>query len=362
MAVRYRDVVFLLGAGASAEAGIPTSAKMVEEIEASLGADPDWQKYKQLYYHIKSGIYYAAGLRGEFNSNVSYNIEALVNTLYELERNEEHPLYPFIASMNSRLISLAGMKFETVHSFRMRILEKLKKWMYPDDLGRTSEYYQGLRKLQQVLNFPVQVFSLNYDTCVESLESEGFKVEAGFAGYGRDASWGWERFEVASQFPEVFLYKLHGSIDWKRDSGTKKLYRVQQTAGIDPENMELIFGREFKLTAADPYLFYLFALRAATLSAKLIVSVGYGFGDSHINDVLSQAIRLQDGRKCRLLVVGNCRDDNACQTEKERIARLLSTSPEQIDVLTGGAKGFFESSSLSETLMSKVPIDPEAPF
>ena len=101
MTSKSKDIIFLLGAGASAEAAIPPSGKMIDKIEELLNDDPDWRPFLALYNHIKSAIHYAAGLKGLFKEGVSYNIETLVNTLYELERNEEHPLYPFIASWNS---------------------------------------------------------------------------------------------------------------------------------------------------------------------------------------------------------------------------------------------------------------------
>src|SRR5689334_10448065 len=111
-----KDIVFLFGAGASAEAGIPTSEQMIRKIEALL--QKEWMEYADLYNQIRSAIHYSAGLKGCFGDAVQYNIETLVNTLYELERNEEHPLYPFIASWNSRFVSLAGDKFKRVKSFR----------------------------------------------------------------------------------------------------------------------------------------------------------------------------------------------------------------------------------------------------
>ncbi len=55
--------------------------------------------------------------------------------------------------------------------------------------------------------------------------------------------------------------------------------------------MEVIFGRDFKLETADPYLFYAFEFRRFTLASKLIVSVGYSFGDGHINKMLTQSLR-----------------------------------------------------------------------
>jgi hypothetical protein len=84
--------MFLLGAGASVDAGIPASATMIGELETLLSDSRDWQEHRDLYRHVKSAIHYAAGLKGHYGWDVPFNIETLVNTLYELERNEEHPL------------------------------------------------------------------------------------------------------------------------------------------------------------------------------------------------------------------------------------------------------------------------------
>ncbi len=363
MNFRSDDIIFLLGAGASAEAGIPTSSAMIDEIEKSLNGDGDWVEYRDLYNHIKSAIYYAAGLAGQFNEQVLYNIETLVNTLDELERNEQHPLYPFIASWNSRLTALAGSDFSAVRKFRELILDKLKKWMSPDD-GDASKYYQGFTRLQQDMNYPLRIFSLNYDLCVEGLQTGDFNIESGFGGYGNNHPWDWERFdrsESGPDSPQVYLYKLHGSINWKRDHENRQLFRVEQTASIDIDSMELIFGRDFKLEAADPYLFYLYAFRDASLAARLLVIIGYGFGDEHINNMLSQA--LNDDNERQLLVVGNCSNEDERNNLKDQVKQYLSIDhDEQIDTKSGMAKKFLEINDLGDELLKKIPVNPNAPF
>src|SRR5437899_7571372 len=156
MASRSKDIIFLLGAGASAEAGIPVSGDMTNLVEKLL--QPGGTE-EGLYHHVKSAIHFSAGLKGCFGAAVPFNIETLVNTLYELEKNEEHPLYPFIAAWNSPFVSLAGEKFSRVKEFRHRILSALKDWMCPKDPTDVS-YFRGLRSAQKVLNFPLRIFSL----------------------------------------------------------------------------------------------------------------------------------------------------------------------------------------------------------
>jgi NAD-dependent SIR2 family protein deacetylase len=362
MISRNKDIIFLLGAGASAEADIPPSGKMVQQIEELLRNDAEWKDFLPLYHHIKSAIHYAAGLKGQFGDEVPYNIETLVNTLYELERNEQHPLYPFIASWNSRLVALAESDFSKVKSFRRLILKRLKKWMSPNDPSQ-ADYFHGFVRLQKDLNLSLRVFSLNYDLCVERLNSANFRVETGFAGVGTKHAWDWERFEHNESGPpppEVYLYKLHGSINWRRDKQSKELFSFEQTEGIEPEDLEVIFGRDFKLEAADPYLFYAYAFRMFTLDARLVVSIGYGFGDGHINKMLAQALKADAER--HLLVIAKCDDaeDKACR--QMEITGKLEAGKDQIVVHEGTAKQYLEKLNLKDDLIALLPKSPDAPF
>ncbi|MGH7984145.1 MAG: SIR2 family protein [Candidatus Udaeobacter sp.] len=361
MTSKSKDIIFLLGAGASAEAAIPPSGKMIDKIEELLNDDRDWKPFLDLYHHIKSAIHYAAGLKGFFNNRVNYNIETLVNTLYELERNEEHPLYPFIASWNSRLVSLSDKDFSKVSKFRGLILKQLKTWVSPDDVS-LAEYYKGLIPLQRGLTFPLRVFSLNYDLCVERLNASDFRVETGFGGIGPRFQWDWERFEDSNAGPtppEIYLYKLHGSINWKRDA-ERNLFCLEQTESIAPEKMELIFGRDFKLEAADPYLFYAYEFRKYSLETKVIACIGYGFGDQHINKILEQALKRDESR--RLIVIAQCKDDGDIKNKNAEIGTRITARPEQIIVNKGSAKGFLETADVHKELLAAIPKPAGAPF
>jgi hypothetical protein len=350
---QYKDIIFLLGAGASVEADIPASGQMIEKIQFLLQHDEHWKLYSRLYHHLKSAIYYAAGLKGLYESAVPYNIETLVNTLYELERNEEHPLYPFIASWNSRFVALAESEFLRVKEFRREILIKLKNWMSPEDSSKAN-YYRGLVALQRDIQFPIQLFSLNYDLCVERLDASDFRVETGFAGIGPQFIWDWERFEEVDSgppAPEIYLYKLHGSINWKRNE-SKNLYCVEQTESIPAESMQLIFGREFKLEAADPYLFYAYQLRKFSLQAKLIVTIGYGFGDAHVNEILAQALRREP--TTRLYVVSNCINQNCVEERAKQVIAILGVNCDQVRIHEGRTKQFFETNDLKNLLTKQI--------
>jgi len=359
MKAKSKDIILLLGAGASVDAGIPSSPMMIGKIEGLL-AQHDWSQFRDLYHQIKSGIHYAAGIKGKFNSDVPYNIETLVNTLYELERNEDHPIYPFVAAWNSRLLAYAGNNLQHLRSFREKILDALKNWVQLEN-PKMAEYYSGLKPLQRELQFPLKVFSLNYDLCVEGLVEQEFRVETGFAAIG-ESRWEWKRFDETNpeaELPEVYLYKMHGSINWKRDNAGN-LICVSYSGNIRPDQMQVIFGRDFKLEAADPYLFYAFEFRRSTLDARVIVIIGYGFGDEHINKMLTQAMRFDSTK--RILVVGNTPDERSALKRRDEIAKRLDISPEAISVLTGTAKDFLKQPGIAGVVLKALPIQPVAEF
>ena len=164
-ALRSEDLIILLGAGASAEANILPSGAMIESIEEFVVSKNDWQQLRELYFQLKSSILYGHGLEGRFGELVPYNIEMLVNTLYELERFETHPIYPFIAAWNSRYLELAGRKVEHITKLKNLILAQLRSWMCPDDESEAA-YYNGLKDIQASYSFPLPIFTLNYDRCV----------------------------------------------------------------------------------------------------------------------------------------------------------------------------------------------------
>ncbi len=283
------EVLVLLGAGASVDAGIPHSAAMVDQIEKALKAE--WSKFKNLYNYVRSAIFYADGIQGTFNDRVPYNIERLVVALDELSRREEHPIYPFIGAWNPRLTQVAGENFELVFEFKKKILEKLRhEWIEITNYDAAS-YFKGLINFQKEINYPLRVFTLNYDLCVEKAYQCEYN-EFPERGFDKSRIWSHELLEDATPGEKsLYLYKLHGSIDWTRDPGTKKLTFSDSTSKIRVEDGELIFGLTYKLQYVDPFLFLVYQLRRLSLDAKLLLTVGYGFGDEHINGVLAQALR-----------------------------------------------------------------------
>lgn len=290
---RENEVIILIGAGCSRDAGIFTSKEMVHDLEKLLKNDGEWRKYEFLYNCVKSSILYSDGIIGKYEDN--FDIERLVNVLGELEKKENCILYPFIGSWNPRLLEIAGHGFDLIKQFKLEILRQLQKWVTLDNY-KDAQYYERFFDFQSEYDYTLRVFSLNYDLCFERNIPQNKDKKDLERGFDPDTNtWDWVRFERKEEFePSLYLYKLHGSIDWKRSvEEGNVLKQIHRT----PDIPDLIFGTDYKMQYIDPYLFYAYELRKYSLVCKVILAVGYGFRDEHINGILGQALQNQRDRK-----------------------------------------------------------------
>ena len=340
---RRDEIILLLGAGASVEAGIPDSRNMIDKIESLVESNPDWSKHRDLYRYIKSSIFFADGLEGIFGDDVHFNIERLVNVLDEIQKKERHALYPFVGAWNPKLQEVAGEGFRNVRDFRNAIVQILRNEWVALRESEEAAYYEGLLRFQKEYEHPLRVFSLNYDLCVEQT-CGNTRVQRGFY----DRTWDWRMFDESSEdYLPLLLYKLHGSLDWYFKDG--QVQYSDSTSIIKDDEIALIFGTSYKLQYVDPFLFLAYELRRWTLdSARIIVSVGYGFSDDHINGILSQALRQNKSRK--LLAVTGPGEERAA---KKRVVGHLDAKESQVIVMASGAAQFL-TNKLTITALSKL--------
>lgn len=363
------DLVFLLGAGASAEAGLKMSAPMLTEVERRVNLDPSvtdsWAEYRELYLTLKGCLMYADGVSGRPIDRPDFNIERLVNAMSELDQNEDHALYPFIAAWNMRLTQHAGDTFEKIPDFQRKILQELaNEWVYlkePED----AAYFAEFGRFQKVYQAPLHVYTLNYDMCFEEgSEKGGHEVERGFglAESGKRI-WNWERMEdeKISGAP-LFLYKLHGSLDWRRDDDSGELFFDHNFSNSNVDKLELIFGTYNKLTPRDPFLYFVYSFRKRTIEAKVILLIGYGLGDDHINEIIRQASK-RDSEKQIVYVSWaspETREDREADL-KSQMQEVYDIPEDRIHIELDGASKFLKALS-KEYVDSLSGSRGEAPF
>lgn len=145
-----------------------------------------------------------------------------------------------------------------------------------------------------------KIFTTNYDRCFEEAGRQGrYVVIDGFSQttpptfdavhFTYDIVRRSKESDTQDFIPNVFhLYKLHGSIDWTRDTTTGEIYKWQSGKPL------LIYPRnsKFELAFEQPYLEMISALQAALREPNTgLLVVGFGFNDTHIAEPIMSAIR-----------------------------------------------------------------------
>lgn len=331
------DILVLLGAGASCNAGILNSNQMISAIEKDLNED-EWREYKPLFHYVQSVHYQKEILQGKKPGDVGFNIENLVSFLdiiIKISNSSEEP-FVFVGTWEKRLIKFINAEQESafVSNFREKIINKIRgPWLQPPNWRQNSAYYKRLIDFKDELDgVTLEIFSLNYDLCVEhNLKDEAFED-----GFDENGIWSFRRYDHEGETDiGYYLYKLHGSLNWKK---AKNGPLVKTEGHIDTNELAIIFGVDNKLQSLDPYLFYFYLFREHCLNAKLIVTSGYGFLDEHINDVISQAFRDIPNKKLVINTKGESSED-----VKKVVSERLHIEVAQIEVFLKDASDFFHN-------------------
>jgi hypothetical protein len=366
---RADDVVVLLGAGASVEANLLSSMGMTKRLEANITSTDGklkekWGRYGKLYRAVKSAILYGSHLTAKTvtATKTEINIEELVNVLTELAKAESHTIYPFIAAWNMELVKHGGVDFNELKNFRRDIVNELVgSWVNVKN-SEDCAYYRGFYNFWEETHLNLRIFSLNYDMCVEracgiSNVCRGFRPEELPDGRIRKV---WKDGQMDDSFAEesaVRLYKLHGSLDWRRDKDSRLLYcEDSPDPCADIDDYQLIFGTSYKLSYQDPFLYQISELRKYSAKARLIIAIGYGYNDDHINEILGKAIQQkEDVILYSVEYLDPCADKDLDERKKTIASKLKLHDSElpRINIWGKGAKPFLEE-QFSRTFVEKV--------
>lgn len=344
------NVLFLIGAGCSAEAGVKVANQMVADIEHFVKTDDRWKKFADLYYYLKSSILYSDGIHGNFTT--SLNVEKLVVIINELAKKELNVAYPFIGNWNTRLIEVGGENFQNIKDFGEEIAEQLFKWINIGDYSGAN-HYKGFADFKREIGYAIRIFSFNYDICIEQIIND-LTIELGFDPQNK--RWAYSNFDFnQNKDIDIYLYKLHGSIDWKRDKSNGNIL-IKQANPIT--GAELIFGTDAKLTSIDPYLFYVFEFRRYSLldECKLIIVIGYSFGDEYMNKLMAQALSASPNRKVLIVDFGDP------ESIKDKFAADYNINKNQIETWQGAASEFLLKKLNQTEIYKYFPLPEDSAF
>lgn len=287
----------IAGAGASFGAGLPLAIRLRDVVLNRLSADQ--------------------------TAGIGPRLAAVLKGTQELLQTEKptHPLHedPSLETLIDRLLGLRfvppatlGEKWRDLPAFDTATLLSFVTKHVTEVLidPGSSEYLAHVARLLPYCE-PLPIFSLNHDLCFEyAFDMAGIRYTVGFGYDGR-----WSPSALHSATTGILLYKLHGSVDWTRDywdafpfrraSKDKILELLQEPAySMTYEYLDgyseaefatpvIHFGGREKFILEYPFLDFLYELQHRLLRASVVVLVGYGLMDRHVNHLLLQSLRVR---------------------------------------------------------------------
>jgi hypothetical protein len=186
-----------------------------------------------------------------------------------------------------------------------------------EGLGPHEAFAKWLRSLQAIRDWPVEIFTTNYDLLIEtSFEAVGVPYFDGFVG-AVSPFFVPESVDAELTKSDEFIYpprswtrlwKLHGSVNWCSRESNPPHARIVRTWERPAEGAELVVfpSREkYVQSRRLPYVTFQDRLRRNLASGEsLLVVAGYSFSDEHLNDLLLQGLRSNPRLAILALVFG----------------------------------------------------------
>lgn len=322
LASHDKPIAFLVGAGASCAVRgsdglvfdpplVPTVTKLGEkckEAAAALG-----EEFAAAY----------ATIAAEGDPANSPNVEGMLSAV-RLK----------IAAMTDSE-TLAGVSQDKLNDIEKAIRKTIAEAAIPDEAVIPDDlpHHSLARWIGRIdRTCPVEIFTTNYDTLLErALETERVPVFDGFVGSRQPffSSASLLREEAAPGRYWTRLWKIHGSVNWSRETmrdGAKRIVRGAETGAG-----EMIFPsfRKYDESRKQPYVAMLDRLGRVLTEREdtILFTVGYSFGDQHINGILFDALDARERVHIIALQFSDPPSDHELIKRAERRPNLLVYGP-----------------------------------
>lgn len=345
-----RAPVFLIGAGASREAGLPVSVEITRQFL-------DDQSRQFTRYRSVSALRFVVGAlvahdaRAGGRPDELPDIERVASAVELLAQRAELEVAPFVANWDPTVDGLergAGASPAFIqHDLERGLglgrmgrsgqpdlralqgaIEKLIDARAQGESLRTFEILldQLIGGLARVLGLadgdhldylkpllsatpshsgaPLVIGTLNYDLAIELLaKRQGLEVHRGVENWAVNGT---------LNFPDsgLHLLKLHGSLDWRRTQGSASYEDPAVPTAlltVDPDGSGppfVVFGQREKLRPHGPFLELLEQFRRSLALANDLIVIGYSFRDEHINELIARWLNGQPQRRITVVDPG----------------------------------------------------------
>jgi hypothetical protein len=296
------ELVVLLGAGASVDAGVPTSRAMTQELLTAINKKPGGPFAEALQFVHDTLVAHDRSAGHDLSAGIDVErLFSAVELLGDLGGLEVTPFvqawHPVVAEWNS----FTGHRTFTVDVSEPGgdLYRKLAEHMVaalrsivatdPCQVGYLAPLIAAADRIGGLT-----VATLNYDVAVEQalaiIKGSGVQDPTSIDVWGEDHRWAWTENGLR-------LLKLHGSIGWHWVSlpgwGHRGTYRTVWREGRRYDRLgfinhppALVFGRRGKLRARGPFLSLLAQFEAFMATTRCLVVIGYSFNDEHVNELI----------------------------------------------------------------------------
>jgi len=287
--------LFILGAGASVEAGLPTSRGLIEAVlDMANGLQNEWAPagrailwaHKQMLRRVESKnqanvellfriLETASGQPRLPESAVFRRLHRQASKANREFLRADPPTLGFPYDSEVDVFSLAQRRLVDVIASRL-IIQKSEEAMYVANLLKYCRDKNGF------------IVTLNYDNVIESASLlSGIQVDDGLSRWT-------ELRKLWFDGGAVPLIKLHGSLNWfeldeRLDGGTKRWPTIKREEEFDPSsrrNRVIVFGSQNKLSFRPPFPDLYTEFRSRIMQMESASVVGYSGSDPHVNQVL----------------------------------------------------------------------------
>lgn len=270
-------VMFLLGAGASKDAGMPLVAELTKELRNRLPGVRD------INGNLRSEFADLFDALTEYDCEIRNNYERFFEWLMLLVRGQSGSFRHVVSfRLEQRLISAAPCLASSIKRPILEIMRSRHRSpaYQPGYYARLGAFLPPGRRLK--------VFTTNFDLCVEDACSiAGINVVTGFGGKG--GRWTPSLFRPGTI--GINLYKMHGSLNWVLSDDLEDRRLVQRYPPDWNDEPDILLGPGSKLQHDDPFVTLYSQFHQALRRSKVCVTIGYSFSDHHIKAPVSDASR-----------------------------------------------------------------------
>lgn len=346
-----RNLSFLIGSGCSLhENGIPTMKEMADNLfepKTTLNEEIKSKVFEKEHFEIldKLKINYK---EEPFRSN----LEIFLGTLFSYKFYLEQLKSAKDESHDQVLNDLNCVIKRTKEYILFECLNEKNKGKDDDVVKVYKQFYRKLSLRDSNLPKP-NVFTTNYDLFSErALDNLGISYTNGFSGFVErffnPAIFNYalaEQMEISSLKWSVidsfiYLFKIHGSVNWIEKNEQGKLFEIQEIQEVTFEKLKeeanyMIYPSPLKQNASlgSPYsdLFREFQKRL-TQKQSTLVTMGFSFGDEHINNIIYQALTIPSFRLVIFSDLG-CHVGGNHQIARKNIDKLKNLNDPRIWII-----------------------------